>query len=63
MSIYTDNGFKNRDDYLRDLADTYGIDTAIVFSLAAILGSEEDFDGLITSMEDYSCDTGYDPAP
>lgn len=52
MSIYTDNGYKNRKDYLKNLADEMGIDVDIVFTLASVLGSSEDFDGLVTSLED-----------
>jgi len=51
MSIYTENGFENRRDYLESLCEEYDRDT--VFTLASILGSSEDFDGLITSLEDY----------
>jgi hypothetical protein len=54
MSIYTDEGYKNRKDYLNSLADEYGIETDIVYSIASILGASEDFDGLISSLEDYS---------
>jgi hypothetical protein len=53
MSIYQENGFSNRKEYLIDLADTLGIDTNTVFMLADLLGSNEDFDGLVTSLEDY----------
>lgn len=52
MSIYQENGFENRKEYLIDLADTYGIDVQTVFTLASILGSNEDFDGLVTALED-----------
>jgi hypothetical protein len=52
MSIYTDDGYLNRKDYLNSLADDYGIDRQTVYSLASILGSNDDFDGLITSLED-----------
>lgn len=50
MSVYTDNGYENRIDYLNNLASEYG---QAVYSLASILGPSEDFDGLITSLEDY----------
>lgn len=53
MSIYTENGFENRKDYLLDLADTMGLDPSIVFTMADLLGPSEDFDGLVTSLEDY----------
>ena len=50
MNQYTENGFANRRDYLESLCEEYDRDT--VFTLASILGSSEDFDGLITSLED-----------
>jgi len=53
MSIYQENGFESRKEYLLDLADNMGLDPSIVFALADMLGSNEDFDGLVTSLEDY----------
>jgi len=53
-NFYTMNGYKNRRDYLESLALDMGIDKYIVFSVAEMLGSTEDFDGLVTSLEDYS---------
>ena len=53
MSIYTENGFKNRKDYLNNLADEFGVDVGTVYQLASILGADEDFDGLVTSLEDF----------
>lgn len=55
MSIYTENGFSSRKEYLIDLADNFGVDPSVVFALANMLGPNEDFDGLVTSLEDYSC--------
>jgi len=52
MSIYTDNGYANRRAYLVDLADETGVPLEIVFALADILGPTEDFDGLVTELED-----------
>jgi hypothetical protein len=52
MSIYKENGYKDRDEYLRSLADEYGTDAETVFSLASMLGEEEDFDGLVIALED-----------
>lgn len=54
MSIYEDQGYADRDDYLRNLADGFGLDTDIVFMVADMLGPNEDFDGLITTLEDYA---------
>ena len=53
-NLYIENGYKNRSDYLENLALDMGIDKYIVFSLADLLGSIEDFDGLVSSLEDYS---------
>ena len=52
MSIYTENGYENRRDYLESLADEYDVDLQAVFNLANLLGPNEDFDGLITMIED-----------
>jgi hypothetical protein len=52
MSIYTENGYENRREYLNDLADEYGIDSSIVFMLADVLGPNEDFDGLVCELQD-----------
>lgn len=49
MSVYTDNGYESREDYLDALADEYGED---VYFLADMLGVNEDFDGLIVALED-----------
>jgi len=54
MSYYTDNGFKNRQDYLDSLAEDFELDRETVYMMADLLGESEDFDGLITSLEDYS---------
>ncbi len=52
MNDYTANGFKDRRDYLESLCEEYDRDT--VYMLADLLGSSEDFDGLITGLEDYA---------
>lgn len=51
-SIYLRNGFKNRDDYLKSLSEDYGVPLDVVYMLADTLGESEDFDGLITALED-----------
>ena len=51
LNEYQLNGFKNRREYLESLCEEY--DRLIVYSLASILGASEDFDGLLTSLEDY----------
>lgn len=52
MSIYTENGYDSRKDYLICLAEELGLDTNIVFMTASMLGPNEDFDGLVTALED-----------
>ena len=49
---YTDNGYSSRADYLAELCDEYPAD--VVHTLADMLGETEDFDGLVTMLEDYS---------
>ena len=53
MSIYTDNGYENRRDYLESVALEYDVPEDIVFAVASMLGPSEDFDGLISTIEDY----------
>ena len=52
-NIYTENGYKNRHDYLSQLSNELGIEKSIVFSVAFMLGENEDFDGLLTSFDCY----------
>lgn len=59
-SVYTENGYKNRKDYLMSLADEYGVDVNTVLELASILGPDEDFDALVTEIEDLSDYADYD---
>jgi hypothetical protein len=54
-NVYEMNGYSDRQDYLNDLADNMGLDKSIVFALADMLGENEDFDGLVTSLEDFNC--------
>lgn len=53
-NVYVRNGYDNRKDYLNQLADMNGVDKETVYMLAGMLGSNEDFDGLVNSVEDYS---------
>jgi hypothetical protein len=52
-SIYSKHGYKDRQDYLSNLADNFGIDLSEVITIADLLGENEDFDGLVSSLEDY----------
>ena len=55
MNVYEQNGYDGRQHYLECLAEDYGVDLDTVQALADLLGPDEDFDGLVTSLEDY-CD-------
>ena len=50
--VYQENGYKNRDDYLNSLAEDYGVPIDAVLALADVLGPDEDFDGLVSNLED-----------
>ena len=50
--IYDEHGYATRKDYLECLADDYGVERDAVFAVAELLGPSEDFDGLITMIED-----------
>ena len=52
-SIYQMNGYENRKAYLIAMAEEFGVDEETVFLLADMLGKDEDFDGLISMLEDY----------
>jgi hypothetical protein len=54
MNPYTENGYIDRMDYLQSLAEEYDVSLAIVRNLAQLLGPSEDFDGLVTALEDYA---------
>lgn len=51
-AIYREKGYDSRADYLRSLADEYGVDEEVVFTLAGLLGPSEDFDGLVSYLQD-----------
>lgn len=54
MTIYQREGYANRNEYLLGLADDLCVDKQTVFMLAELLGKDEDFDGLVTALEDYA---------
>ena len=61
-NIYTENGFKGRLDYLRSVSEDFGVDMDMVKAAASVLGPNEDFDGLITTIEDYANEVERGPA-
>jgi len=58
MTVYEENGYTNRKEYLLSLVDAYGIEEHVVFSLASLLGKTEDFDGLVNSLDDIQAGDG-----
>lgn len=51
-NIYEELGYTDRENYLESLSEDFGIDIETIKALADILGEEEDFDGLVTALED-----------
>ena len=51
-SIYIENGFESREDYLIHLTDEYGLPIEIVKALADLYGDYEAFDGLVSALDD-----------
>ena len=57
--VYQSKGYADREDYLNSLRDSYGAE--IVNTFLEIMPPSEDFDGLISDLEDYtSGDNFYD---
>jgi hypothetical protein len=53
MTIYEQNGYRDRSDYLDSLREDYG---EAVDILTSVLPASEDFDGLVTALEDMADD-------
>ena len=54
-SRYLKHGHLSREAYLKDLAVQYNVTLDTIDVLADMLGEEEDFDGLVSSLEDLLC--------
>jgi len=57
--VYKRNGYESREDYLASIADDIGLEYHDVGVLADLLGEDEDFDGLISTLEDYAGSVAY----
>jgi hypothetical protein len=53
MSDHTENGNKSRTRYLEGLAKIFKVPLDVVHSIAELHGPDEDFDGLLTALDDY----------
>lgn len=54
MSGYGNTEFDSREQYLRSLAEEHEVDLDTVLTLAELLGPDEDFDGLVSALQDYT---------
>lgn len=52
MNIYIEKGYESRKHYLKELALDFDVSKSLVFAAADLLGPTEDFDGLLTMIED-----------
>lgn len=50
--IYKRKGYANRAEYLQGLAEENGVDLDVVLAVSSVLGPYEDFDGLVSMVED-----------
>lgn len=58
VSVYEEQGYEDRESYLKCLAEDNDVDYTIVRELALVLGPNEDFDGLVVAVEDF-CNSGW----
>ena len=52
-NIYKENGFEKRSEYLGSIAFEYEVPLDVVEMFAEMLGPNEDFDGLVSIIQDY----------
>jgi len=52
-NVYQEKGFKDREEYLESIGEDYDIPAGFIEAMSDVLGESEDFDGLLSSMEDY----------
>jgi len=52
MNVYEERGFTSRHDYLKSLAEDFGLPFSTVSDMAETIGEREDFDALITFLND-----------
>lgn len=55
-SIYEENGYTSRKEYLKYLSEEYGVGLSRVYAIATLYGPSEDFDGLVAALNDYEFD-------
>lgn len=52
IEVYKRNGYANRKEYLETLASEFELPYGTVKIIADMLGADEDFDGLVTELEE-----------
>ena len=52
LNVYRQHGYKDREDYLQSLREDYGAE--LVDALTSCLPASEDFDGLVTELQESS---------
>ena len=52
MNMYKENGHQSRSDYLDCLSEDYNVPLDTVEALANLYGEVDDFDGLVTALQD-----------
>jgi hypothetical protein len=50
---YNAQGYKDRDEYLASLVKDYGVEIANIRVIADVLGPSDDFDSLVSELEDF----------
>jgi hypothetical protein len=58
-NVYQENGYLNRNQYLEELAEDYDLPVRKVKKLANMLGPEEDFDMLVSMVEELADEEYY----
>lgn len=53
MNIYQQHGYTDRLDYLKGISDEHNVPLNVVVSVAELMGDGEDFDGLVSAVQDY----------
>jgi hypothetical protein len=52
--VYQDNGYKNRTEYLQELSLDHDVSIETVNLYSDLIGASEDFDGLVSSLQEHS---------
>ena len=58
-NVYQENGYLNRNQYIEELAEDYDLPVRKVKKLANMLGPEEDFDMLVSMVEELADEEYY----